>query len=181
MNGKLLFPNVCLRVHVISAIITENKVWCPVEMCLQMNTIQGEEVGMIISERRESWAGPLMWSAISLLTGQDGKLLFTSLIHVLSENANSVCMCVKTGGMGACTVVPVPMRADPTKAENNQPSSLSPGFVHCCWLHHDGGSPSLRGPVLYLIHLCNSPMSFSSRISTIFLLWSSFRCRSLCY
>lgn len=60
MNGKLLFPNVCLRVHVISAITTENKVWCPVEMCLQMNTIQGEEVGMIISERRESWAGPLM-------------------------------------------------------------------------------------------------------------------------
>lgn len=103
--------NMFVDVHVISVIITENKMWCSVEMCLQMNIVRGGDG--YLSPEKSCWPKPLMWSAVSLLTGQDGKLLFTSLIHVLSENTNCVCVwvgvCVWVRTQG-CTMLSVPMR-----------------------------------------------------------------------
>ena len=93
-----------------------------------------------------------MLSALSLQTGQDGKLLFTSLIQVLNQNTDCVCVCVccvcERGPRGALCCVCTNeggFRADPTEAKNNQ--------LWVSSMHRDDGSSSFTGHVLYLIDL----------------------------
>lgn len=69
MNEKLLLlcaqnrvwtrnKNMFVDVHAISVIITENKMWCSVEMCLQMNIVQGGDG--YLSPEKSCWPKPLM-------------------------------------------------------------------------------------------------------------------------
>lgn len=115
------------------ALITENKVWCTVEMSLQMNTIQGEEVGMIISVLVGEKVGLGHWCDLpsSSWQGKTGNYSLP-LLFMSSARMQTVCVCVSRPAL--CTVLPVPLRADPTKAENNQPlvSPLGLSTVAAC-------------------------------------------------
>ena len=117
-----------------------------------------------------------MWSAVFLLTGQDGKLLFTCLIHVLDRNTNSVCVCVSLCVCMMCESGPRDVLSAPWRAayssshwSKEQSASVSP-VGSPLFLSASGWWLSFVH-VLYLIHLfvqCSD--GFSLRVSAMFLL-----------